>query len=261
MLSVFLKAKLHHLTVTAAELNYQGSLTLDPDFMEMVGLRQFERILVANLENGERFETYAISGLRGSKVCCLNGATAHKGAVGDRVIVFSPFYENYVADTILSGAEPIYVALRPPDFAFDPAELRRAFEQRPKALILCNPSNPSGKVFRRDELELIAALAQEFDAFVITDEVYEHIVYEPNRHVYFASLPGIADPRSRLRPYNDIVPSQCISLIAVLTSSATADLHSSRNSILGRSTSGFGDSTFSDLVLTFQDASIDLAGL
>jgi aminotransferase len=111
---------------------------------------------------------------------------------GDKVIVFSPFYENYVADTVLSGAEPLFVALRPPDFSFDPAELRRAFEQRPKALILCNPANPSGKVFRRDELELIAALAEEFDAFVITDEVYEHIVYEPNRHVYFASLPGMA---------------------------------------------------------------------
>lgn len=110
---------------------------------------------------------------------------------GDKVIIFSPFYENYVADTILSDAEPIYVALRPPDFSFDPAELRRAFELRPKALILCNPANPSGKVFRRDELELIAALAEEFDTFVITDEVYEHIVYEPNRHVYFASLPGM----------------------------------------------------------------------
>jgi aminotransferase len=108
---------------------------------------------------------------------------------GDKVIIFSPFYENYIADAILSGAEPIYVALRPPDFAFDPAELRRAFEQRPKALILCNPSNPSGKVFTREELSLIAALAEEFDTFVITDEVYEHIVYAPNQHVYFASLP------------------------------------------------------------------------
>ena len=110
---------------------------------------------------------------------------------GDKVIVFSPFYENYVADTVLSGAEPVYVALRPPDFSFDPLELRRAFEQRPKALILCNPSNPSGKVFKRDELELIASLAEEFDSFVITDEVYEHIVYEPGRHLYFASLPGM----------------------------------------------------------------------
>ena len=112
---------------------------------------------------------------------------------GDKVVVFSPFYENYVADTILSGAEPIYVPLRPPDFAFDPAELRRAFEQRPKALILCNPSNPTGKVFTRGELLQIAALAEEFDAYVITDEVYEHIVYAPHRHVYFATLPGMFD--------------------------------------------------------------------
>jgi len=112
---------------------------------------------------------------------------------GDKVIVFSPFYENYGADAILSGAEPIYVPLRPPDFSFDPAELRRAFEQKPKALVLCNPSNPSGKVFTRDELLSIAALAEEFDTFVITDEVYEHIVYEPNRHIYFATLPGMFD--------------------------------------------------------------------
>lgn len=110
---------------------------------------------------------------------------------GDKVVVFSPFYENYVADTILSGAEPIHVELRPPDFTFDPAELRRAFEQRPKALILCNPSNPTGKVFTREELLQIAALAEEFDAYVITDEVYEHIVYAPRRHTYFSSLPGM----------------------------------------------------------------------
>jgi aspartate/methionine/tyrosine aminotransferase len=110
---------------------------------------------------------------------------------GDAVIVFSPFYENYGADAILSGARPLYVPLRPPDFAFDPMELRAAFRQRPKALILCNPSNPSGKVFTRDELCTIAAFAEEFDTFVITDEVYEHIVYAPNRHVYFAALPGM----------------------------------------------------------------------
>ena len=110
---------------------------------------------------------------------------------GDRVIVFSPFYENYGADTILCGAEPVYVELRPPNFAFDPDELRRAFELRPKALVLCNPSNPSGKVFRWDELEFIATLAQEFDAWVITDEVYEHIVFPPHRHTYIASLPGM----------------------------------------------------------------------
>ena len=110
---------------------------------------------------------------------------------GDKVIIFSPFYENYVADTILSGAEPIYVPLRPPDFAFDPAELERAFARKPRALILCNPSNPSGKVFTREELGFIAGLAEAHDIFVITDEVYEHILYPPHVHTYFASLPGM----------------------------------------------------------------------
>lgn len=110
---------------------------------------------------------------------------------GDRVIAFSPFYENYGADAILSGAEPIYVHLYPPDFNFHLEELRQAFESRARALVLCNPSNPSGKVFTAAELETIASLAQEFDAFVITDEVYEHIVYPPHRHTYIASLPGM----------------------------------------------------------------------
>lgn len=110
---------------------------------------------------------------------------------GDKVVVFSPYYENYLADTILSGAEPIHVALRPPDYCFDPGELRRAFAQRPKAVILCNPSNPTGKVFTREELLFLARLVEDHDAFVITDEVYEHIVYAPHRHTYFASLPGM----------------------------------------------------------------------
>jgi len=110
---------------------------------------------------------------------------------GDRVIVFSPFYENYGADTILTGARPIYVPLRPPDFRFDPDELKRAFETGAKALVLCNPANPTGKVFSPDELSRIADLAQRFDAFVITDEVYEHIVYPPHQHTYMASLPGM----------------------------------------------------------------------
>lgn len=112
---------------------------------------------------------------------------------GDEVIVFSPFYENYGADAILSGAVPRFIPLAPPDFSFDRAELRNAFARKPKALILCNPSNPTGKVFTRDELLYIASLAEEFDTWVITDEVYEHIVYEPARHVYFASLPGMAE--------------------------------------------------------------------
>ena len=110
---------------------------------------------------------------------------------GDKVIVFSPFYENYGADTILSGAEPIYVPLHPPTFDFNVDELEAAFKQHPKALILCNPSNPCGKVFTRAELETIADLAKKYDAYVITDEVYEHIVYAPYTHTYFASLPGM----------------------------------------------------------------------
>ncbi|MCL2082926.1 MAG: pyridoxal phosphate-dependent aminotransferase [Oscillospiraceae bacterium] len=110
---------------------------------------------------------------------------------GDKVIVFSPFYENYGADTILSGAEPIYVPLYPPGFHFDAAELEYAFKQGPKALILCNPSNPSGKVFTHDELSVIADLAKKYDSYVITDEVYEHIVYAPHKHIYIASLPDM----------------------------------------------------------------------
>ncbi len=110
---------------------------------------------------------------------------------GDKVIVFSPFYENYGADAILTGAVPIYVPLVPPAFDFDRKALRAAFEQRPKALVLCNPGNPTGKVFSRAELLEIAALAEEFDTWVVTDEVYEHIVYPPFKHTYFASLPGM----------------------------------------------------------------------
>lgn len=109
----------------------------------------------------------------------------------DKVIVFSPFYENYGADTILCGANPIYVPLHPPVFNFDKEELENAFKQNPKALILCNPSNPCGKVFSKEELEYIASLAIKYDTYVITDEVYEHIVYAPYKHTYFASLPGM----------------------------------------------------------------------
>ena len=109
----------------------------------------------------------------------------------DKVVIFSPFYENYTADTILTGAEPLYVPLVPPTFCFDPNLLEDAFRQGAKALVLCNPSNPSGKVFTREELEVIADIVIRHDGYVITDEVYEHIVYEPNQHVYISSLPGM----------------------------------------------------------------------
>ena len=110
---------------------------------------------------------------------------------GDKIIVFSPFYENYGADAILSGAEPIYVPLVPPEYHFDLKLVEKGFRQGAKGIIVCNPSNPCGKVFTREELMGIGQLALQYDAFVITDEVYEHMVYAPNHHVCMASLPGM----------------------------------------------------------------------
>ena len=112
---------------------------------------------------------------------------------GDRVGLFSPFYENYGADALLAGAEPVHVPLHPPEYRFDPAELRRAFAGGLKAFVLCNPSNPCGRVFTREELGQLAALAEEFDVWVLTDEVYEHIVFPPHQHTYFSTLPGMAE--------------------------------------------------------------------
>ena len=113
---------------------------------------------------------------------------------GDKVVIFSPFYENYGADTILSGAEPIYVPLKPPAFDFDKDELEAAMKQPGvKALILCNPSNPCGKVFTKEELLFIAELAIKYDIYVVTDEVYEHIVYAPHQHICMATLPGMRE--------------------------------------------------------------------
>ncbi len=113
---------------------------------------------------------------------------------GDKVVIFSPFYENYGADTILTGAQPIYVPLKPPSYDFDSDELEAAIKQDGvKALVLCNPSNPSGKVFTEGELRIIADLAVKYDIYVITDEVYEHIIYTPHKHVYMATLPGMRE--------------------------------------------------------------------
>lgn len=112
---------------------------------------------------------------------------------GDKVMVFSPFYENYGADAILSGAEPIYIPLVPPNYDFDISLIEDGFKQGAKAIIICNPSNPCGKVFTEEELLAIGKLALQYDAFCITDEVYEHMVYAPNKHTCMASLPGMFD--------------------------------------------------------------------
>ena len=112
---------------------------------------------------------------------------------GDKVLVFSPFYENYGADAILSGAEPIYVPLVPPAYDFDLGLIEQGFRDGAKAMVICNPSNPCGKVFTRKELSDIAALAIQYDAYIITDEVYEHMVYAPAEHICMAALPGMAE--------------------------------------------------------------------
>ncbi len=111
---------------------------------------------------------------------------------GDEVVVFEPFYENYGPDCVLTGAETRYVSLRPPDWSFDPDELRQAFTPRTRAIVVNTPHNPTGKVFSREELGLIAELCQEHDAVAITDEIYEHLVYE-GVHVAMATLPGMAE--------------------------------------------------------------------
>ena len=110
---------------------------------------------------------------------------------GDKIIMFSPYFENYRAQTLLVGCEPIFVPLTPPNFDYDANVLEDAFKQGAKAILICNPSNPSGKVFTRRELEQIGKLAIQYDTYVIMDEVYEHIIYEPHAHIYMNSLPGM----------------------------------------------------------------------
>ena len=112
---------------------------------------------------------------------------------GDKVMVFSPFYENYGADAILSGADPVYIPLVPPEYDFDISLVEKGFREGAKAIIVCNPSNPCGKVFSREELTAIGELAVRYDAYVVTDEVYEHLVYAPYSHTYMSALPGMFD--------------------------------------------------------------------
>ena len=131
-------------------------------------------------------------------VCC--GSTEAMMAVmmgcidpGDEVIVFEPFYENYGPDAIMAGAQPKFVRLRGPEWTFDPDELKRAFSNRTRAIVINSPNNPTGKVFTREELEMIASLCLHWDVLAISDEIYERIVYDARPHVSIASLPGMAD--------------------------------------------------------------------
>jgi aminotransferase len=135
-----------------------------------------------------------------TEVCVTCGSTEAMIAsmlatldAGDEIVLFEPFYENYNPDAILTGVTPRYVALRPPDWTFDEAELRSAFTDRTRAIVVNTPNNPTGKVFGRDELEAIARLCGRFDAIAITDEIYEHITYDGATHVPIAAVPGMED--------------------------------------------------------------------
>ena len=111
---------------------------------------------------------------------------------GDKIVIFSPYFENYAAQSIFNSVEPVFVPLNPPAFTFDADKLEEAFKDpKTKAMILCNPSNPSGRVFTKDELQTIADLAIKYDVIIITDEVYEHIIFEPHKHTYIPALPGM----------------------------------------------------------------------
>ena len=122
---------------------------------------------------------------------------------GDEVVIFEPFYENYGPDAILSGATPRYVTLREPDWSFDPEELAAAFNEKTKAIILNTPNNPTGKVFTRDELETIAALCRKWDAIAISDEIYEHIIYDGEQHIPIATIEGMAAATATLAQDSD----------------------------------------------------------
>jgi len=131
-------------------------------------------------------------------VCCgsTEGMIASLLAVsnpGDEVIIFEPFYENFGPDTLLCGAHRKFVKLHPPDWHFDPDELRRAFSPNTKAIIINSPGNPTGQVFDREQLQIIANLCQEFDSLAITDEIYEHIIYDGARHIPMMTLPGMRE--------------------------------------------------------------------
>jgi aspartate/methionine/tyrosine aminotransferase len=141
------------------------------------------------LEFDPEREITVVCGATEGMIAALTGVTNP----GDELVVFEPFYENYGPDAILCGCTRKLVALRPPDWSFDRDELRRAFSPRTKAIILNSPNNPTGRVFNREELEFIAQLCQEFDALAITDEIYEHILYDGAAHIPMMQIPGMRD--------------------------------------------------------------------
>jgi aminotransferase len=180
------------------ELVEAAHRALDGDFHQYAitwGARNLREAIAAKFE---RFYGHRVDPERQVTVCC--GSTEAMLATllavldpGDEIIIFEPFYENYGPGSIIAGAKPVFVPLEPPDFSFDPDRLARAFTPRTRAIIFNTPNNPTGKVFTRRELEIIAELCQRHDVIAITDEIYEHMVYDGLRHVPIATLPGMWD--------------------------------------------------------------------
>jgi aminotransferase len=183
---------------TPHELKEAAKRAIDADYNQYAvtwGTRDFRGAIAAKVER-----TNGIACDPDTEITVTCGSTEAMIATllavvndGDEIVIFEPFYENYGPDAVLSGATPVYVPLRPPHFTFDVAELRAACGPRTKAIIVNTPHNPSGHVFTRAELEQIAAVCHDVDCLLITDEIYEHIIYDGRAHVSPASLPGMRD--------------------------------------------------------------------
>jgi aminotransferase len=180
------------------ELVEAAHRALDGDFHQYSITWGAPRLREAVAEKYRRFYGMDVEADRHVTVCCGSTETmlATLLAVlnpGDEVIIFEPFYENYGPGCIIAGAEPVFVPLEPPDFSFDPDRLARAVTDRTRAIVFNSPNNPSGKVFSRSELQVIADLCLKHDLLAITDEIYEHIVYDGLGHTPIATLPGMTD--------------------------------------------------------------------
>jgi aminotransferase len=180
------------------ELVEAAHRALDGDFHQYAITWGARNLREAIAQKFERFYGKRVDPDRQVTVCC--GSTEAMLSTllavldpGDEIIIFEPFYENYGPGSIISGAKPVFVPLEPPDFSFDPDRLARAFTPRTKAIIFNTPNNPTGKVFTRRELEIIAELCQRHDVVAITDEIYEHMVYDGHEHIPMATLPGMWD--------------------------------------------------------------------
>ena len=180
------------------ELIEAAHRAIDGDFHQYAVTWGTPRLRQAIAEKYRKFYGMEIDPDRHVTVCCGSTETMLSTLLavlnpGDEVIIFEPFYENYGPGCVISGAQPVFVPLEPPDFSFDPDRLRRAVTPRTRAIIVNSPNNPTGKVFSREELETIAALARRWKAYVLTDEIYQYMVYDGAEHVSISTLPGMRE--------------------------------------------------------------------